>query len=532
MAIDDVKFSNCQPSTKCAGEEFSCTTGDTECTDSRKVCDFISDCTDNSDETNCKGLCSFEVDTCGWTNGADPIELYRVQTSKWYGHPSFDHTTGKSGGWIMAMNATQGKEGDTGTLLYEAVKNTRAKCYFSFWYHIEGTNFGTINLWVQTNKQAKHKVLSLSSDSGPGWHEAGTFIGGSKQALVSIEVVKLAGMTGDIAIDDVGFHRCTDYGSEECMADEYQCRSGQCIPAGALCDLIPDCFDNSDEDQCTGNCNFEQGTCGWELEASYDDFNWEMAQGTTGSTGTGPDNDHTLNTAAGHYVYVEGSSPRVKGDAAWMESPWFINPTDNCQFSFWVHMMGSDIGELNVYVITTASKDLVYTIGSEQDVVWVKQNVRLPRLDAFKILMEGVIGDGYASDISIDDISFRDCLVRPLCAADQFTCANGKQCIDKNLVCDFGYDCDDRSDEAKCGQCGFEHGTCGYTNIEGDIQWYREKNGLHSNDLDCQVNDGKYYRGAVNKTTNGRTCQRWSTQYPQRHDRTPENYPYSGKWSK
>jgi hypothetical protein len=82
--------------------------------------------------------------------------------------------------------------------------------------------------------------------------------------------------------------------------------------------------------------------------------------------------------------------------------------------------------------------------------------------------MEGVIGDGYASDIAIDDISFRDCKVQPLCPDDQFACANGKQCIDKGLVCDF--DCDDRSDEAKCGQCGFEDGMCGYTNVDGDIQ--------------------------------------------------------------
>ena len=60
--------------------------------------------------------------------------------------------------------------------------------------------------------------------------------------------------------------------------------------------------------------------------------------------------------------------------------------------------------------------------------------------------------------------------MKPLCGENQFACNNGLQCIDKGLVCDFGFDCDDRSDEAKCGDCKFEEGTCGYKNIDGDMQ--------------------------------------------------------------
>ena len=526
MAIDDVKMTNCKPSGTCTDEEFICSSGNTSCTDARKVCDFVSDCADNSDEANCKGLCSFETDYCGWKNGSNPLQLLRVQSSR-FGHPNYDHTTKKSGGWFLAIDAKKGKKGDKASILYPKIGTaTKGKCYFSLWYHIEGQDVGTINIYANDGSSQK-KVWSMGADSGAGWYEGGFFIGRVSSIAVTIEVVHGGGTTGDIAIDDVGFHRCFA-GAEECMADEFQCASGQCIPIDKVCDLVQDCFDNSDESACIGNCNFEKDSCGWELEAAYDDFNWEIAQGGTGSYGTGPDNDHTLGTPAGHYVYVEGSYPRVKGDAAWMMSPWFVNPTYNCQFSFWVHMMGRNIGELNVYVITTKSKDLVWTLAKEQDVVWVQQTVKLPRLDAFRILMEGVIGDGYESDISIDDISFKECGIRSLCSEDQFACSNGLQCIDKNLVCDFGFDCDDRSDEAKCGNCGFEEGMCGYKNIDGDIQWYREINGLHSDSIDCQVDDGRYYRGMVNTTASGRTCQKWTSQYPHQHSRTPENYPYSG----
>ena len=39
---------------------------------------------------------------------------------------------------------------------------------------------------------------------------------------------------------------------------------------------------------------------------------------------------------------------------------------------------------------------------------------------------------------------------------------------------------------------------------------------------------GQDYRGHVNSTVNDKQCQKWTSQSPHRHTRTPENYPGAG----
>ena len=43
--------------------------------------------------------------------------------------------------------------------------------------------------------------------------------------------------------------RCTAY--TQCSSDEFTCNDGQCVSRNVHCDGRPDCFDNSDEFQCT-----------------------------------------------------------------------------------------------------------------------------------------------------------------------------------------------------------------------------------------------------------------------------------------
>lgn len=58
-----------------------------------------------------------------------------------------------------------------------------------------------------------------------------------------------------------------------------------------------------------------------------------------------------LDLVAGHYMYIETSSPRKTGDYARLETPPFLKTDGNGQcLVFWYHMYGSGIGRLNVYI--------------------------------------------------------------------------------------------------------------------------------------------------------------------------------------
>ena len=149
-------------------------------------------------------------------------------------------------------------------------------------------------------------------------------------------------------------------------------------------------------------------TCGWN-QADDDDFDWIRQRGDTASYGTGPGVDATYGTDQGHYMYVEASWPRQKGDVTKLRSPNFPMSGYGCQMQIAYHMRGYHIGTLAVEVQAEGGKEVMFQRVGEQPDGWQRANISIGGLSNFNITIWGVVGDGYAGDIAIDDLALVNC---------------------------------------------------------------------------------------------------------------------------
>ena len=66
-----------------------------------------------------------------------------------------------------------------------------------------------------------------------------------------------------------------------------------------------------------------------------------------------------LFSGLGHYIYIESSSPRVQGDKADLVSPLIPGGHSYC-LQFALHMYGSHLGSVNIYVLVCIQYTLLY----------------------------------------------------------------------------------------------------------------------------------------------------------------------------
>ncbi|XP_014610148.1 PREDICTED: uncharacterized protein LOC106790023 isoform X1 [Polistes canadensis] len=158
-------------------------------------------------------------------------------------------------------------------------------------------------------------------------------------------------------------------------------------------------------------CDFEKpDLCWWEQDPLHD-FDWRRYNFETPSShiGTGPTHDHTLGAGnEGYYLYIEASG-RLVNDTARIISPLYnASLTESGCFSFWYHMYGAAIGALRVYfkLETDTNPQLMFHKEGNQGNQWLHGIFTLPRVDKnFQLIIEGVRGMSYVSDIAVDDIA-------------------------------------------------------------------------------------------------------------------------------
>jgi len=142
-----------------------------------------------------------------------------------------------------------------------------------------------------------------------------------------------------------------------------------------------------------------------------DDGDWLLKQGATPSFNTGPTGDHT--TGNGTYFYVEASAPNYPNKQFISYTPTFdVSATPGKVLSFWYHMFGPEMGELEIAAIDVMGNYIfIGAYNGDQGMPWHFAYYPLDSLNLqhdFKIAFVGNTGTLFTSDICIDDLKVSD----------------------------------------------------------------------------------------------------------------------------
>ncbi|EDO36123.1 predicted protein, partial [Nematostella vectensis] len=168
-----------------------------------------------------------------------------------------------------------------------------------------------------------------------------------------------------------------------------------------------DCTNGSNVFTVIDACDFDKSYCSWTQDHSDTNrYQWFRRRGRTPSRNTGPDSDHT--TGKGRYIYVEASFPARPGQTARLLSQEFPAGSGRMCLQFYYSMYGKGMGTLNVYTNDTATGSLnnIFMRSGDQGKNWHHGQAVITDSNAYKVVLESVIGPSFLSDIAIDDVSF------------------------------------------------------------------------------------------------------------------------------
>ncbi|XP_041467552.1 MAM and LDL-receptor class A domain-containing protein 1-like [Lytechinus variegatus] len=425
--------------------------------------------------------CDFEnPDICGYwqENVTDDLDWYRNRgpTGSNTG-PSNDNTYGTDSGHYMYIESSD-RDGDTAQLWSTPFSAQGGHC-IEFFYHMWGENMGTLNVYaLQTGSDVNSSVpiWSRSGDQGNDWNMARADASGIVGDFQIVFEGIIGEDTSDIAIDDV-------------IVSENTCQE-------------------------QGDCTFESDMCTWTNEDDTDDFDWIRQQG---DTTLGPTFDHTLDSAAGHYIFMnaDGQSP---GKTARLSSNMYPRHlgTRRC-ITFWYFLEGVNVGSLLVTQMTNEDGDIDrWLVGSTQGSQWNYGQVAVSQDKDYWVIFEGKVGSSSVGSLAVDDIAIRDngCRVIPHGAevGPPLPSTVAPPTTAPPITIPAGP-----------ANCDFEGGMCAYTHdSNGDFEWSRRRGVTDTPDTGPDtdhthqgaiVNAGWYMYTESDFRTNGDTARLISDEF-------------------
>ncbi|GCD77729.1 hypothetical protein JCM31826_12110 [Thermaurantimonas aggregans] len=147
--------------------------------------------------------------------------------------------------------------------------------------------------------------------------------------------------------------------------------------------------------------------------SSQDDIDWRVHTGPTATAGTGPTGDYNL-SGQGRYIYLEATG--CANQTAILSSNCFtVTGLTLPELSFWYHMSGPAMGQLQVQVLDSNRWTTVWQRSGNQGNAWLNARISLIPYIGKKIAVRflGTTG-GNTSDLALDLIEVRQNTLPPI----------------------------------------------------------------------------------------------------------------------
>ncbi|KAL2099482.1 hypothetical protein ACEWY4_003876 [Coilia grayii] len=314
-------------------------------------------------------MCSFEGQDCGYSSSGAGLWVH--QRAGAGNGPETDHTLETKNGCYMVVNTgadvfPQGRVAILTSPLHTGI--TRMQCVH-FWYHIRGQDSGSLSVYVKHGSEKREKVFTSDISQEDTWHHGHANISSSGNFQMEFEVTGAGGDGTFIAIDDVIFS------------------VQSCAAKGAVCDL-------------------EHGLCDWSntQNSSRDQLDWEVTTASQESRLPTPQEDHSLKTDKGHFLFLP-STPRTPASSkAWLSSP-HLPPTHLSCLRFWLYKHGS-FGKLRVLRLAFELEHELFTAVEGESSDWARHDINITSQEEFQIIFEGITGS--EGVLALDDIELRE----------------------------------------------------------------------------------------------------------------------------
>ncbi|EPY73883.1 MAM and LDL-receptor class A domain-containing protein [Camelus ferus] len=371
VAVDDISFQDCLPllsaERTCTAQEFTC--ANKHCIAKDKLCDFVNDCADNSDENaficgTSSGCCDFEFDLCSWEQEQDDDFDWNLKASSIPAmgtEPAADHTLRNSSGHYVFIKSLFPQQPMIAARISSPVISARSKnCKIIFHYHMYGNGIGALTL-IQVSVSNQTKVLlNLTIEQGNFWQREELSLSGDEDFQLKFEGRVGKGHGGDIALDDIVLTKnclsshhikkeelSVPLPTGSCPHGYRECQNGKCYKPEQSCDFVDDCGDYTDENECGGSCTFEKGWCGWQNSLA-ENFDWILGVGSPQSLR--PPRDHTLGNENGHFLYLEATPMGLRGEEAHLKSGLWHESSAACSMSFWYFISAKATGSIQILI--------------------------------------------------------------------------------------------------------------------------------------------------------------------------------------